>query len=131
MFVLHLLAWFPMVVIAIVNGAIREGTYGKRIPELAAHQLSTLSGIVLFALYTWGLSCMWPLQSGAEAAAVGTVWLVLTLAFEFLFGHYVAGHSWARILADYNILKGRVWVFIPAWVAVAPYVFYRLHAVAR
>jgi hypothetical protein len=49
----------------------------------------------------------------------------MTLAFEFLFGHFVAGHSWARLLQDYNLLAGRVWVLLLAWVALAPYLFYR------
>jgi len=120
----YVLAWVPMVAIAMVNGALREATYGKRMTELRAHQLSTLSGIVLFTVYIWGVTTVWPLQTSGQAVAVGVTWLVLTLAFELLFGRYVAGHSWSRLLQDYNILAGRVWVFIPTWVAVAPYVFY-------
>lgn len=120
----YVLAWLPMVGIAIANGALREATYGKRMTELRAHQLSTLSGIVLFTVYMWGVTTVWPLQTSGRAVAVGVTWLVLTLAFEFLFGHYVAGHSWSRLLQDYNVLAGRVWVFIPIWVAVAPYLFY-------
>ncbi len=120
----YVLAWVPMVAIAIANGALREATYGKRMTELRAHQLSTLSGIVLFTVYIWGVTTVWPLQTSGQAVAVGIMWLVLTLAFEFLFGRYVAGHSWSRLLQDYNVLAGRVWVFIPTWVAVAPYVFY-------
>jgi hypothetical protein len=37
----YVLAWLPMVFIAIGNGAIREGWYGKYLSELQAHQLST------------------------------------------------------------------------------------------
>ena len=54
------------------------------------------------------------------------LWLGLTVAFEFLFGHYVVGHPWPRLLYDYNLLAGRVWSLLPIRVAVAPYVFYRL-----
>jgi hypothetical protein len=50
----------------------------------------------------------------------------MTLAFEFLFGHYVAGHSWRRLPADYDLSAGRVWVFAPLWVALAPPLLYRL-----
>ena len=50
----------------------------------------------------------------------------MTLAFEFLFGHYVAGHSWSRLIADYNILEGRVWSLFLVWIAVLPYVVWRL-----
>lgn len=53
---------------------------------------------------------------------VGTVWVALTVAFEFLAGHYVFGNSWERLLADYNMVRGRLWIlvllanlFAPLW----------------
>ncbi len=122
----YVLAWVPMVVIAIANGALREATYGRQMSELRAHQVSTLSGLVLFTVYIWVVTAAWPMTSSGQAITVGCTWLMLTLAFEFLFGHYVAGHSWGRLLQDYNVLAGRVWVLIPIWVAVAPYVFHSL-----
>jgi hypothetical protein len=54
------------------------------------------------------------------------MWLSLTIAFEFLFGHFVAGHLWSKLLHDYNVLAGRVWAFFLIWVTAAPYLFYRL-----
>lgn len=33
----YVLAWIPMMVIGIVNGTIRETTYGKFLGELRAH----------------------------------------------------------------------------------------------
>ena len=52
--------------------------------------------------------------------------LGLTIAFEFLFGHYIAGHAWSKLFQDYNILAGRVWAVVLLWVALAPWLFYRL-----
>ena len=46
--------------------------------------------------------------------------------FEFGFGHYVAGHSWSKLFADYSLLTGRVWLLFLAWVTVVPYVIWRL-----
>jgi hypothetical protein len=46
------------------------------------------------------------------------------VAFEFLFFHFVGGHSWSELLANYNIFAGRVWVVVLLWVAAAPYVFF-------
>ncbi len=122
----YVLAWVPMVVIAVANGALREATYGKRMVELRAHQLSTLSGMALLTVYIWGVTKVRPFQTSGEAVTTGITWLVLTLAFEFLFGRYVAGHSWSRLLQDYNVAAGRVWIFIPTWIAAAPYVFHLL-----
>jgi hypothetical protein len=30
------------------------------------------------------------------------------------------------LLADYDLTTGRLWVLIPVWVTVAPYLFYRV-----
>jgi apolipoprotein N-acyltransferase len=60
------------------------------------------------------------------AIRIGLIWLVLTVMFEFGFGHFVAGHSWQRLLQDYNIRAGRVWLAILLWVAFAPYLFFRI-----
>lgn len=122
----YILAWIPMVLIAIVNGILRESWYGKNLNELAAHQISSLTGIVLFGLYIWIVIRSWPPDSALQAFAVGLVWLALTVAFEFIFGYFVAGHTWRRLFHDYNLLAGRVWVFILIWVTIAPYLFYRL-----
>jgi apolipoprotein N-acyltransferase len=50
----------------------------------------------------------------------------MTVIFEFGFGHYVAGHSWSHLLADYNLLAGRVWFLFLIWIALLPYVIWRL-----
>jgi hypothetical protein len=120
----YILAWFPMVLIAVANGALREYGYGKRMTRRSAHQLSTLIGIVLFGIYILGVLRFWPPASAGQAIRVGLVWLVLTVTFEFGFGHFVAGHSWQRLLQDYNIRAGRVWPAILLWVAIAPYLFF-------
>jgi len=122
----YLLAWIPMVFIAIVNGVLREAWYGKQLGELRAHQLSTLIGALLFGVYIGAVMRYWKPASAEQALAIGLLWLGLTVAFEFLFGHYVAGHPWPRLRHDYNLLAGRVWSLLLVWVAVAPYVFYRL-----
>lgn len=121
-----ILAWIPMVLIAIANGMIREATYGKQLSDLRAHQFSTLTGVFLFGVYIWGLTHVLSITSTGQAVAIGLIWLAMTITFEFLFGHYVAKHSWNTLLADYNVLKGRLWAVVLIWVAIAPLVFYNL-----
>ncbi len=122
----YVLAWIPMVLIAIANGALREATYGKLMSELQAHQISTLSGLLLFSAYIWVVIRIWRPDTSGQAITVGLIWLGLTVAFEFLFGHYVVGQPWSKLLYDYNVFAGRVWVVVLIWVTFAPYVFYRL-----
>ncbi len=124
----YALLWMPLVFIAIVNGAIRDFTYKSALGELAAHQLSTLTGIILFGLYIWAIGLKWKLGSARQAITVGFIWLTLTVAFEFLFFHYVAGEPWSVLLDAYNILEGKIWVAVLIFVAIAPYLSYRIHS---
>lgn len=121
----YVLAWIPMIFIGIINGIVREATYGKYLSELRAHQVSTVTGVLLFGLYIWLLARLWRFESLAPAVTIGCIWLGLTVAFEFIFGHYIAGHSWSKLIADYNILAGRVWIVVLIWIAIAPMLFYR------
>jgi hypothetical protein len=121
----YFLAWFPMLLLAIANGAVRDLIYKQYTGDLLAHQLSTVSLIVLFGLYIrYVVSRIHP-ESAMQAILMGVFWVVLTLMFEFGFGRY-RGNSWENLLADYNILKGRLWILIPLWVGVAPFLFYKL-----
>ncbi|HAJ62890.1 MAG TPA: hypothetical protein DCP31_29710, partial [Cyanobacteria bacterium UBA8543] len=98
MIVRYILAWIPMIFIGIINGILREVTYGKYLTELRAHQVSTITGVLLFGFYIWALTRLWSFESLQQALIIGFIWLGLTVIFEFTFGHYVAGHSWSRLL---------------------------------
>jgi hypothetical protein len=124
----YTLLWIPLVFIAIINGSIRDLVYKDRLGELAAHQVSTATGILLFGIYIWAIGLKWKLESARQAVVVGLIWLGLTVAFEFLFFHYAMGHPWSELLAAYNIFKGKVWVLILIFVAAAPWLSYTIHS---
>ena len=122
----YLLTWLVMLLVSIINGALRDFTYGRYFSELHAHQLSTLNGMVLLGVVIWGYVHFWPPASVRQAFFIGLFWVLLTVAFEFLFFHFVTGHSWAELLSNYDVMRGRIWVLLLAWVALAPGLFYRL-----
>jgi len=122
----YVLAWIPMVFIALANGALRDGWYGKHLGALQAHQVSTVSSVVLFGVYIWVVVRLWRPASGGQALIIGLVWLALMAAFELLLGHDVARGPWSRLLQDYNLFAGRVWLVVLVWVTIAPSLFYRL-----
>ena len=126
-FTIYILFWLVLMVLAVGNGILREASYGLHLAELHAHQLSTLVAAALFGVAVWLLSRKRVPASLAQSLQIGVVWLVLTLIFEFLFGHYIAGHSWGRLLQDYDILSGRLWVLLLVWITVLPLLVYRLH----
>jgi hypothetical protein len=122
----YLLAWIPGIPIAIANGMIREFVYRRWLDELPAHQLSVVSFILLFGLYVWMIIPWLHCHSVTDALRVGMLWLVLTVGFEFLFGHFVMGHPWPTLFHDYNVFEGRLWVGALAWTLVAPGLVWRL-----
>jgi len=121
-----LLAWIVMLLVSVANGALRDFTYGKYLPDLLAHQLSTLNGIILLGAVIHRYVRLYPPASGQLALNIGMFWMSLTVAFEFLFFHYAGGHDWTELLANYDITAGRLWPLLLAWIAIAPYLFYRL-----
>lgn len=122
----YFLLWFPMVLIAFANAALRELWLRRITSELRAHQVSTLLLVLLLAVYVGIVDRIWPPSSRGQAFSIGAMWLGLTLCFEFLFGRYVSGLPWSALLQDYNLLAGRLWILVPVWIAAAPYVFHRL-----
>jgi hypothetical protein len=121
---IFILLWVGLLFLAIINGALRDFTYLKTLGEHRAHQLSTILLLLLISVYSYFVFGYWNLGSEKEAILVGVLWLILTLAFEFLFGHFVAKHSWEKLLRDYNIFKGRLWILILIWTAIVPMVYY-------
>jgi len=117
-----------MVFIAIMNATIRQLGYSRFMSELRAHQVSTVTGIAFFGLYTWLLGLKWKIQSERQALAIGFIWLVLTITFEFIFGHYVMGNPWSRLLHDYNLLEGRVWSLVLISIVILPYMIYKIRS---
>ena len=124
----YVLLWFPLLLIAVVNGGLRDLTYKAYLGDLAAHQVSSITGALFFGIYCWLLPLKWKPATSKEAIAAGLLWLAMTVAFEFLFFHYAAGRPWSVLLEDYNILEGKVWVLVLSWVAILPYLMFRMRA---
>ena len=115
-----LVIWFVLLLGAIANGALREVLIVPRAGEYWGHVASTLTLSALI-LGLAVVSAPWiGLSSHADALRVGALWVAMTVAFEFLGGHYLFGTPWERLLADYNILQGRVWVLVLVATFAAP-----------
>ena len=122
----HILWWFAFPFVAILNATLRELIYKKPFGDLAAHQISTATGIFFFGIIFYFIFKRWKIESAKHAILVGFIWLGLTILFEFGFGHYIMGNPWQKLLHDYNLVEGRVWSLFLVWVTIAPYFFYRI-----
>lgn len=114
-----LAAWAGGAALGVANGALREGIYGRKLPEPAANAISAASAIGLFATYFSALQRRWPLRSRSEALAVGGTWVGLTVCFEFGIGRAL-GRSWAELGAEYDLRRGGLWPLVLASLAVGP-----------
>jgi hypothetical protein len=117
--------WFVILAAAILNGLVRDIVLVPRLGDLIARAVScfTLAGAIL--LVTW-ISLRWihP-TSAADAWTIGAMWLAMTLAFEFIGGHYLFRTPWSTLVADYNILEGRLWIVVLIATITAPALVYR------
>jgi hypothetical protein len=120
----YFLMWFAMLTVAIGNGALREVTFARFVPELCAHQLSTAIGAVAMGVLMWFIIVKWPPVSGREAVVIGLLWLSLTVSFEFFMGIVLRKRPWAEVIGAYDLRHGRVWVVFLLWITVAPWLFY-------
>ena len=119
--------WFLFMILAIINAGIRNGVYKPIVGDLRAHQLSTIIFIAMIIIVTYLILRFSNLKlTDKESFIIGTVWLLLTICFEFLAGHYAFGNSWEKLLADYNILEGRIWSLVLVTTFLAPYLTNKL-----
>lgn len=119
--------WLIFMILAIINAGIRNEVYRPVVGDLAAHQISTIIFIILILVVTYLVFKISKIKFNTfQTIMLGTFWLVLTIMFEFIAGHFVFGNSWDKLIADYNILNGRVWSFVLVITFFAPYISNRL-----
>ena len=119
--------WFLFMFLAILNAGIRNTLYKPYLGDPIAHQISTIIFITLIIIVTYGILRISNLHlTDTETLTIGTIWVILTIAFEFLAGHYLFGNSWEKLIADYNILQGRIWSLVLITTFLAPYITNKL-----
>jgi hypothetical protein len=116
-----LMMWLVFLITAILNGILREEFITPNIGEQAGHIISTIIFITaIFIGTSIFLSKLKTELVNKELLLIGFIWLILTVIFEFGFGHYIMGHPWSHLLAEYNIFNGRVWILVLAATTIAP-----------
>jgi len=104
--------WLGFLAVAIGCAVMREKFLVPGLGPLAGRAMGTvLVGAIIFGLI-YGYVGRLQVATRASLVKLGLFWTTLTMAFEFLFGHYVMGHSWDALWADYNVLQGRLWPLV-------------------
>ena len=114
------LIWFGILLLACANEIACEFLIPPSVSVQMGHviRMLWLSGLIVL---TARLSARWVgAASGPVSWVIGMEWMALMIAFEFLVGHYVFDTPWRRLLADYDLREGSVWVLVPFTCLLAP-----------
>ncbi|HBN74709.1 MAG TPA: hypothetical protein DD473_02580, partial [Planctomycetaceae bacterium] len=100
--------WLILISAEIIHGLLRAIAIVPLVGEFRSNHLGvfTGSGIILVIAY---LTIRWiGARQPRELLLVGLIWLLLTVAFEVLFGRFVMSLSWEQITSGYNVLSGEL-----------------------
>jgi hypothetical protein len=89
------------------------GRYAANVPiagEDQGRQVSTPLRVALLAGYIAVVMRIWPTRSSRHAIGIGALWLVLTLAFEFMLGGLVSGLSWRSAVRSLPLYRRKAGV---------------------
>lgn len=112
--------WLLLAALAVANGGLRNAALTPRYGEHIGHVLSTIVLCFVIAVVSLAPVGWIGIRGPHSAYFIGVLWLLLTLCFEFLAGHYLFGSSWERLIADYNLARGRVWILVLLTTLYAP-----------
>src|SRR6056297_1107483 len=103
--------WILLIVAEIVHGILRAILLVPLVGEFRSNQIGVFTGSAIILLITY-ITIRWiGAKQTPESLTVGFTWLMLTVAFEVLFGRIVMGLTWERIVSDYNVLEGGLMPF--------------------
>jgi hypothetical protein len=126
-----LFVWFALLAVAFANGAVRELVFIPLLGDGPAYAVSVAILSLAIVIVTWSTIAWIRPRSVADGWRIGLLWLALTLAFELLAGHYLFRAPWSRLLADYNILRGRIWIVVLITTVAAPVIAARARRLTR
>ena len=98
--------WLVLICAEILHGILRAILLVPMVGEFRSNQIGIFTGSAIILVIAYFTIRWIGAKRTSELLTVGVIWLLLTVAFEVLFGLFVVGLSWERIGADYNIAKG-------------------------
>ena len=107
-----LTVWFLILLGAIANGGLREAVLLPRLGTLPAFVLASIGWLRI--------------HRASSALKTGAFWLLLTLGFEFGFGHFIQGKSWPVLLEAYTFQNGNIWPLVLVVTLFAPLIAWRI-----
>ena len=121
-----LLVWFVLIGVEFVHGALRAIFLVPVVGDHRSRHIGVFTGSVLILLVAYLVVPWLHADKGRALISVGVLWLVLTVAFEFSFGHYVFRRSWGDVASDYDPFQGGFLLIGMAVLMFAPVIAARM-----
>jgi hypothetical protein len=114
--------WLGLLMTAFLNGALRELLLVRLTGEYVGHVVSVLilSGAIFGITYVF-VKAIAPVPS-STLLGIGLFWLALSLLFEFGFFHFIMHEPWEKLVADYNLFRGRLLIVVWLTTLLSPLV---------
>jgi hypothetical protein len=120
------LVWLVIVFAESIHGTLRQIYLAPLVGDFPARRIAFFVGMLLIFL----IACLFIRWIAAENLkslfAVGFMWAVLTLLFEFGLGFFVLGYSRERMFEDYDVSRGGLMAFGIIFMIFAPYLAAKL-----
>ena len=123
------ISWIIFALLTLVLGAFREIVFipaTELNPNIARALLLPIAFFYLIGVTYLFLKKTKADYLKSDMLKVGTLWLFLTILFEFSFGGLVMGNSLDKLISDYNLFKGRTWSLFLLCVFFSPMIVNKL-----
>ncbi len=104
--------WIAIAILAIGNGLFRESVLVAYLGQGAALPISGISLSIIVFIVTYLAFPIFGKNDSLAYILIGFQWVLMTLLFEFVFGHYVIGKSWSDLFQIFNVLKGNLFIVV-------------------
>ena len=118
--------WIILIAIEFIHGVLRAMFLVPVVGDFRSRQIGVFTGSVLILAVTYMLVPWLRTTETKALIGVGALWVMLTVAFELGFGHYVFGRSWMDLASDYDIRRGGFLLIGMAVMMLAPLIAARM-----
>jgi hypothetical protein len=123
------IVWLAIIVAEVFHGVVRAAVLVPQVGDARARQIGVLTGSVIILALAVAFVRRLGATSRRQLFVIGVLWVVLTVIFETVFGRFVLGASWQRLLSDYNPAEGGFLGFGMLFLALAPFLATRIRCI--
>lgn len=100
------LVWLIIIFAESIHGTLRQLFLAPLIGDFPARRIAVFTGMLLIFIITYFFIRWIAAPTVKSLLAIGIMWMILTIMFEFGLGFFVFSYSWERMFEDYNLSRG-------------------------